>query len=500
MNLQPFRYIAPALALLLFNACSGGDNVTTSITPISVNTPDSFNSFSNTTFAASTCSNLPITIPSGIFAAPNGSAMASGTQEDPLDLQTALSSSSPLQPGETLWLDEGVYTGEFISQLKGTSTAPVKVKPLPGKRVVLATNATAKKPVLQVKGEWSEFYGLEVLSTNPNRSSTQDGSNPNDIATNSGVSISGTSNTKVINFIVHDNVGSGVDFWSDAYDSELYGTIIYNNGWTAPGRGHGHAIYAQNRTGTKKLTNNIIFFGFGTGIHIYTQGGEIKNFDVEGNTWFMTGASDPRASQRKDNCLIGGFQPVENLQMHNNQGFSLNGRGTRLGYDSNVLAQSGTLSNNYLSENFWVTGAWTTLDIDSTTIHRGTTGSADNYVSDGVNSNTLMSTPPSSGKKVFVKANDYDPRRAKIVVYNFDDDDTVDVDVSSVLQVGEAYRIHSVYALFEAPILSGVYNGGTLNIPMGSVAPVQPNGINGIGDEDNPQKKFGVFILTHGGC
>ena len=61
-----------------------------------------FNKFDATTFEASTCTNLPLTSPTGIFVSTQGSSSASGTQEDPLDLATALSSASPAQPGDTI--------------------------------------------------------------------------------------------------------------------------------------------------------------------------------------------------------------------------------------------------------------------------------------------------------------------------------------------------------------------------------------------------------------
>jgi len=271
-----------------------------------------FNVFDETTFSSSTCTNLAIEVATGVFASPTGLSTASGTQDDPLDLVTALSSSSVVQPGETLWLMEGTYSGSFTSDLSGTSSLPISVKSLSGKRVIIDGNGASGSSALSINGEWTNYYGLEVMSSALTHTSAETGSNPSDLVTTSGVTVTGP-NTKVINFIVHDNVGGGMNSWSNAPDSELYGNIIYNNGWTAPDRGHGHAIYAQNSTGTKKLTNNIIFFGFGTGIHVYTEGGQINNFDVQHNTWFMTGASDPRSSQKKDNCLIGGYQPVVNL-------------------------------------------------------------------------------------------------------------------------------------------------------------------------------------------
>jgi len=480
----------------LFIACSDESTQTPLPTPSYIITDaEAFNRFDTDTFSNSSCLPLALETPQGIFVSTRGKSSAAGTLEDPLDLQTALSSSSPVQAGETIWLDQGVYKGNFSSDLRGSEAAPIKVKPLPGKRVVLDGNVKERSS-LSISGTWTEYYALEIVSSSPNHISQERGSNPSDLKVNGGVTITGA-NTKLINFIAHDNIGGGISSWSNAPDSEMYGNIIYNNGWSAPDRGHGHAIYAQNKTGYKKITNNIIFFGYGTGIHVYTEGGQIEGFDVQKNTWFMTGASDPRSSQKKDNCLIGGYQPVKRLTMKDNLGYSENSRGTRIGYGGSVVDQDAVMQNNYLSENFWIAGSWRELNVSNTTVHRGIRNEANITTS----LNNDFTSLPNSGQKVVVSANAYDPRRARIVIYNFDEALSVAVDLSSVLKVGEAYRIHSVYALFDDPMLTGIYGGGTVDIPMGNIAPPQPVGnIGGVDESDDPHKKFGVFIVTHAEC
>lgn len=499
-----YQVALPFLGLAVLVACnSGGGDATTSGSSIGTDrTLDAraFNSYDENTFADSSCSVQPLQIPQGFFASPTGSSTAQGSQEDPFDLATGLAASSPVQPGQTLWLMEGIYNGNFTSELRGSNGNAIQVRPMPGKQVIIDGNDPSGGSALLIDGEWVDYYGLEVFNSTLNHTTDLTGSSPADLVTTGGVTVTGP-NTKVINFIVHDNVGGGMSSWSNAPDSELYGNIIYNNGWTAPDRGHGHAIYAQNSSGFKKLTNNIIFFGYGTGIHVYTEGGQMNNFDVQYNTWFMTGSSDPRASQKKDNCLIGGFQPVLNLTLKNNLGFSMNSRGTRLGYGGSVVGQTGVLADNYLSENLWVAGEWTSLEISNSTVLRGLTGTASDYIDDGIDGNIVQASPPASGKKIVVSANAYDLRRARVVIYNYDEDAAVSVDLSSVLKNGEAYRIHHVFNLFAAPVLTGVYDGNLVSFPMGTVAPPQPTGQpTGIAPEDDPQAKFATFIVTHGGC
>ena len=87
---------------------------------------------------------------------------------------------------------------------------------------------------------------------------------------------------RLINLIVHDD-GQGFGFWTTTVDSEIYGSLVYNNGWLGPDRGHGHAIYTQNLDGTKRIYDNILFNQFSYGIHAYTEGGSIQGFDIAGN-------------------------------------------------------------------------------------------------------------------------------------------------------------------------------------------------------------------------
>ena len=486
---------------------------------------NAFNMYDSTTFASSTCTPLPIVNPMGIFVSPDGVPTAAGTQADPLDLQTALLNNNIVQDGNTLWLMEGIYKGTFTSELRGSENNLIKVKPYPGKYVAIDTTDAPSGSGLLINGSWTEYYGIEVTSHDGNRVSRVDNSsNPSDITLNGGVSIIGSTN-KVINFVSHDNV-SGIDAWSKRHDGftgldiEIYGSIIYNNGWSAQpsdgsyGRGHGHAIYTQNHDGTKKITNNVIFYGFGTGIHAYQTGKVvqngvlrgIENFDIQDNTWFLTGASDIRKGMKKYDCLVGGYQPIKNLVLKNNQGYSDIGR-TMLGYASNYHGdtfynENALLDNNYLVQNlkiqnFWDTGA---IGMKDTSIFHGITGDQ-TYLNDlGGNVNI---PEPSSGKKIFYIKNIYNSRRGRITIFNFDRDATVAVDLSQLMKIGSAYRIHSVFDLYGEPIVSGVYNGGTIDIPMGTVSPPQPYGLEGAINAiegDDPKELFGVFIVTHAGC
>ena len=208
---------------------------------------------------------------------------------------------------------------------------------------------------------------------------------------------------------------------------------------------------------------------------------------------------------KKYDCLVGGYQPIKNLILKNNQGYSDLGK-TVIGWASNYKGvpfnnEGAALDNNYLLQKLEIRVNWdpNSVSIKDTSSRGSSMNQA--YINDLGGNN--FSSNPSSGKKIFYIKNAYDPRRGRVTIYNYDRDASVAVDLSKILNVGSAYRVHSVFNLFGEPVISGVYNGGTVNIPMGTVAPPQPYGLEGAinaSEGDDPKELFGVFIVTHAGC
>ena len=97
--------------------------------------------------------------------------------------------------------------------------------------------------------------------------------------------------TKIINVVIHD-AGQGMEFSCPGGDAELYGNLIYYNGWKGPDRGHGHGIYTQNYEGGSKLIrHNVLFDGFGYNLHAY--GSKMAGFRIRPSrrTWRSVTAS-----------------------------------------------------------------------------------------------------------------------------------------------------------------------------------------------------------------
>src|SRR6185503_3353777 len=115
--------------------------------------------------------------------------------------------------------------------------------------------------------------------------------------------------SRFINLVVHDTA-LAFAIWKEAVNAEVYGSVIYNNGWDMADRGHGHAIYSQNAEGTKRLNDNIAFQQYGEGIHIYgSEIAPLNRFHVKGNILFSNGVLSRGGFSR--NLLIGGGQVAD---------------------------------------------------------------------------------------------------------------------------------------------------------------------------------------------
>ena len=432
--------------------------------------------------AAPACA--PIAVPEADwYAGPDGQAGAAGTRADPLPLAVLFSAQGPVAPGDRVHLLGGTYAGHFEVTVAGTRAAPVVFAAAPGERAILDSNVPGDaEGGLIVRGGDVELHDLVVTSTSTVRGQRQ-----------SGVVIYGP-RMRFINGVVHDTA-QGISFWTPAVDAELYGNIIYHNGFTGPTRGHGHAIYTQNRDGTKRIARNILFFGYGTGLHAYTEGGHLQGFDIVENVWFRTGASVPGSSTvgESDGCLVGGLQPVSRARLEGNLswGPAPHSRSLRVGWGGSVQNEDITLIDNFLVGHFSAQGHWRSGTIHGNAFHGTIVGMEPEVYPD----NHYDEQGPTTNRR-YVHVNAHDPGRAELVVYNPEGLEEVEVPLGDVLPVGAAYTLHSVMDLFGPPLRSGTFAGGSLRVPMGTLPPVQavgdPTSIQGA---DDPGAAFGVFVL-----
>src|SRR5947208_1373949 len=138
----------------------------------------------------------------------------------------------------------------------------------PGERVIIDGNDGSGNDGFVVHGSYTWYWGLEFRNSDPTRTTTSTSSNFRpDVVANNGTHI------KYINLVIHDG---GVAFYTYTAmpDVEIYGSILYNNGWQGPDRGHGHGLYLKNDVGPVVARDNVVFNQFGYGIHIYSDVGD----------------------------------------------------------------------------------------------------------------------------------------------------------------------------------------------------------------------------------
>lgn len=458
------------------------------------------------------------------YAATNGSSGGDGSITRPWNLQTALNDPAAVQPGDTIWVRGGTYYGNYMSWLNGTASAPIIVRAYPGERSIIDRNSITNDGgygPLTTMGQYVWFWGLEITNSQPSRTSQYPGGDPPDNYRMNGINAR-SAHVKFINMLIHDNA-CGVGFWMEASDSELYGSIIYNNGHQGTDWGQGHGIYVMNDTGTKRVADNIVFNQFAYGIHAYGEDGQYHhNITLEGNTVFNAGAL-ANVQDNGNNILVGGTaNPAYGIVIRDNYTYfppspTRQYPSVDLGYSNNIVDQDLTLTNNYFvgsgsvnrfkewqnmtvsGNTFYSHGSSKLVDLNSrgvgtsgyqwnnNTYFGGTASSPFRYAGTSLSfpgwqsttrldSTSQYTSGRPTGVRVFVQPNEYESGRANITVYNWDSLNTVNADVSGVLAVGDSYEVRNGQDFLAAPVLIGVYDGRPLPLPMTGLSVVAPYG------------------------
>jgi hypothetical protein len=418
-----------------------------------------------------------------LYVSPNGSSSNDGSASRPLDLTKALSPSSPAKAGDTIWLRGGTYRGTYVSDLTGTASAPIIVRQYPGERAIIDTNPSQSDGIL-ARGAYTWFWGFEITNSNPNRYSSQTGSWPTDVPRGYGVTARGRA-LKFINMVVHD-MANGFGVWIESVDTEVYGSIAYNNGWQAPDRAHGHGIYAQNQSGRMRLTDNILFNQFSHGLHGYGSGAAFLDYiTMEGNIAFNNGIISKDGLARE--LLLGGGVRAASPEVKSNSTY---GAQVNVGYGAGC-------TNAQVTGNYFVGTGVAIVNC------AGTVTGNTMYSIYGVQTlptshanNTFLSTPPTSAT-VRVRPNRYEAGRAHIAVYNWQDKPQVSLDLSGTgLTVGQSFEIRDAQNYFgSSPVFSGVYNGSAVTIPMSGLTVGVPVGTVPVAPR-HTAPRFGAFVVV----
>jgi hypothetical protein len=413
-----------------------------------------------------------------------GAVDGQGTAASPLNLSAALSAKGPVRPGDTVWVRGGTYRGTFRSDIAGTEEAPIIVRARPGERVVI-DSVPSNEAALYVTGAHVWFWGLEIMNSDPSRYS--DVPFATNLRRGDGVHSEGRG-TKFINMIVHD-MRNGLGVWRNAVGGEVYGSIIFNNGYASTDRGHGHGIYTQNEGGTRKIADNILFGGFGAGIHAYgSSAAALDDMHLLGNILVNSGPLSPGTGATI--VLGGGVLARRPVVKDNYTYMSLKRGNNHLGWDAGCTDLTAT--GNYFAHlgNYPLVLQKCDGVIENNTFL--------GFVSDEQMARypqNEYSTARPTTNRTFVRPNQYERGRAHVAVFNWKRLPTVAVDLEGIgLEVGASFEIRDAMNFFGSPVVTGRFTGKAVDIPMRGLVPTPAVG-DGLREVAHTAPEFGAFVV-----
>ncbi len=383
------------------------------------------------------------------FVAPEGQPDQRGTRESPWDIASVFAGSQNIEPGSTVYLEEGTYrhperrrgAGAFVLGLSGAPDQPIHIRPIPGQRVTIDGGLTTRNP--QYVWVWDlEFTVSETRSWD--RRVDQPGSHVDDPGRPAGgLNITSAVECKFINLVIHNNASTGVSFWRMALDSELHGCLIYQNGWIGPDRYHGPGIYTQNDQGEKWITDCILWGNYSTTIQAYgSRNAFVNNFRILGNISFA-----PLREGGRQRVLIGGGRPSEGIVVRDNILYEVPLQiGYTAPYNQDCVVRDNLVINAPLRINRY------------------------RQVDEGNNLVLASEEPrPDERARVILRPNRYDEDRAHLAIFNWERAPAVEADLGGFLTPGDRFRILSALDFFGAPVAEGVFDGAPVRVPLAAL-------------------------------
>lgn len=427
--------------------------------------------------AASTCASA-----AEFYASPQGQTSGNGSIGSPWDLQTALNHPAVVKPGDTIWLRGGVYTapdGEWIvfkSKLNGGYNNPITVRQYPGER------ASIEGALSQFTGGWVNYWGFEIRNSYPVRTTSQYGPWPTAFQVYlpngrglemcvSGIDLRAP-NVKLINLVIHDNIGGGIGINTSAQNAEVYGCLSYYNGWQGGDRAHGHGIYAQSADPGRVTVAESVFYGnYALGFQASGSGDSptTDNFSLENNAVFLNGIL---ARSHQQNMLLGAYAGAsKNPVIISNIVYDTMGSSS-----DSYLGYSGGMLNAKITGNYFGTSAMFSSYRPGMTLTGNTFLGGTLLLDKTAYPNNNYSTARPTANFIKISPNKYETGRANISVFNWQNLPSVSVNLSSVLPVGTKYEIRNAQNFYGSPVVTGTYDGGNVSLPMTGLTVAKPAG------------------------
>jgi hypothetical protein len=448
--------------------------------------------------------------------APGGSADGTGAEDAPWSLFDVLAGDrDEVRPGDTVWMAGGTYMvpdnpdapqKRFAEvSLSGTGKAPITFRGVSGPRVTVDGG-------LLIEGHDLVFRGFEIRDT---KAMGEKSSNDCIYTANKDDFPRAGERCTFINLVLHE-ARQGIGLWSSAEGAEVYGCIIYDVGRMGEYRGHGHGIYTQSAeddTLSKRIVDNVIWGGYCHGVQAYgSDQVYVKHYEIVGNIFFSNGvAARPDASTP---VVVGSGNPTVNLTVSDNVSYlppRCNRDNFKLYYYKDKVNRDLVFERNVLANGRYALqlGRWKTIEARDNWIFARALMTLvpvegaeyewnhNTYVQStwpwgfeydgwglynpetrmrfskwqeesGLDADSEMIATARrypEGVIVRVRPNQYEKGRAHVAVLNWDRAESVEVDLSGVLEPGRPYRVFNVQDLWGEPVAAGTYEGGTVTLP-----------------------------------
>ncbi len=380
--------------------------------------------------------------------APGGTPRGDGSAQAPWDIASALRGDHEVPPGTVIVLEEGTYRRRpqelFEVRLRGTKERPITIRPAPGAHVRIDGGLSIQPPSAHLL-----IRDLEIFVSEPNPASpVERGSHPAGFTRpHGGVNVYGGEDIRLVNLVVH-HCRQGFSLWAGARDVELYGCLIYDNGWWGEDRGHGHAIYTQNKEGIKRIANCVIVGGFGYSVHAYgSRRAYVDHYRIENNIVYDAGP-----------FLVGGGRPSKDILVRNNLLYRVS---MRIGYNAPYNVDCRVIENLIWKGNLEVV-RYRQAELVRNRVIEGRVALPETTVSTQIN----MAGSEPKAPEVHVIPNSYDPGRAYIAVFNWPRAVAAQANVEGILRDGEAFVLKSPRHLYGEPEHWGVCENGRILLPL----------------------------------
>lgn len=420
------------------------------------------------------------------YVSPNAVPGGDGSLARPWTLMYALLAPEEVHPGDTVWVRGGTYVGHFGCFLNGTAEAPIIIRAFPGERATLAVAADDPNVTLFVGSRHVWFWGLEFTSTNVETLTTNA----------SAVYVRGAFN-RFIHCVFHDATGNGIGD-EEGVGTQIIGCLSYFNGRKTNDDAYAYGVYGQNNGAHKTYSDNFFLNNFGNyQLHMYSENERVDSFMIrhnvvastvsastlmfsaapgpvdiviDSNYFFGATLAAPLWTERKAlvRPIIRGNQFMRGIMSFRNTTVDRFFQGNTIYGGLPIVTSSGGTPQIF----------------DHTTLPQNTW-----LVSSGV------PPRPSSGR-VIVRQSPYEPGRANIVVYNWEQRDAVDVDVAGVMQPGMSFVVRDAQNFYGPPVRTGVYDGSLLRLPMTGLPAARPyTQPSRLPAPTHTTREFGTFVV-----